>query len=111
MTQPNGAQEAMDGSPCEVEMSILYPGEEEPIYGGKIWFQCGPIPENGRNGVGIEDVIDVLVTRLEGFNNGPFRCRENSLAITHLQEAQNWLYKRTRTRQNQGVEGKNAPHV
>ena len=76
-----------------------------------ITFQEGPIQEVGINGAGIEDVIDVLVERLRGFNEGPTRCRENSLAITHLEEARNWLTRRTILRIQQGVEGSKEPHV
>lgn len=95
------AQEAMDGSPAAVRDAAGYIN---------IKFQCGPVQEHGVNGTSIENVIDLLVTRLEGFNVGPFRCRENSLAITHLQEAQNWLERRTRNRVKAGVEGTNQPH-
>lgn len=75
-----------------------------------IKFQEGPIKENGVNGCQIEDVIDVLVERLQGFQAGEFRCRENALAITKLEEARLWLDERTRKRLKQGVEGKNEKH-
>lgn len=72
-----------------------------------IKFQDGPIKENGVNGCQIEDVITVLLLRLEGFQNGEYWCEENAMAITHLKEAQNWLYRRTRDRETRGVEGYN----
>jgi hypothetical protein len=75
-----------------------------------IKWQEGTVEENGINGTQIEDVIDILVERLQGFQNGAFPCRENALAITHLQEAQNWLYRRTMERKKQGVEGKYQKH-
>lgn len=75
-----------------------------------IKFQEGPIPEVGVNGAHIEDVIDLLVERLRGFNEGPLRCRENSLAITHLEEAGNWLLRRQVNRLEQGVQGTMQPH-
>ncbi|MEW9575453.1 hypothetical protein U9K47_08315 [Bacillus toyonensis] len=75
-----------------------------------IKFQEGPIQENGVNGAQIEDVIDSLVNRLQGFQNGGYPCRENALAITKLEEARLWLNERTRKRQEQGVEGKNEKH-
>lgn len=68
-------------------------------------FQNGPIPEAGVNGVTQEALIAVCVDRLQGFQAGPFACRENALALTKLQEAQMWLQKRTRDRQGRGVEG------
>ncbi|HHB2481357.1 TPA: hypothetical protein ACORDH_002808 [Bacillus cereus] len=75
-----------------------------------IKFQEGAIQEHGANGAQIEDVIDVLVERLEGFQKGGYPCRENSLAITKLEEARMWLNERTRKRQEQGVEGKYTNH-
>lgn len=76
-----------------------------------IKFQEGPVKEAGVNGAQIEDVIDILVERLRGFQNGGFPCRENALAITKLEEARLWLNERTRKRQEQGVEGKNVAHI
>ena len=75
-----------------------------------IKFQDGPIQDNGVNGAQIEDVIDALVNRLQGFQKGGYPCRENALAITKLEEARLWLNERTRKRQEQGVEGKNEKH-
>ena len=92
-------QLTMDGSPSLIEQEYV-----------RIQFQFGPIQGYGVNGVGIEDVIEILTKRLEGFQNGPFRCRENALAITKLEEARLWLDERTRKRQTQGVEGVNAAH-
>ncbi len=113
-TPPLTRQEVMDGSPCSVELggrAALTPDIRRDGDFGFIRFQCGPIAEVGINGTTIEALIDVLVTRLERFNAGPFRCRENSLAITHLEEALHWLQARTAKRQAQGVEGTNAPHT
>lgn len=52
-----------------------------------------------------EEVLAVLIDRLN-FLNGKFPCRENSLAITKLQEAKMWLEERMRGRVARGVEGK-----
>ena len=108
-------QQAVDGSPATVTRyeQDLYPDERgasgTPLI--EIRFQCGPVAEAGRNGAQIEHVIDVLVARLDGFQRGPFRCRENALAITKLEEAKHWLLARTRARQAQGVEGTNRAHA
>lgn len=75
-----------------------------------IKFQKGTVLENGVNGAQIEDVIEVLIERLQGFQKGKFSCRENALAITKLQEARMWLEERTRNRKKQGVEGENINH-
>lgn len=70
-------------------------------------FQMGPIKEAGVNGITNEALLAILVHRLQ-FLNGKFPCRENSLAITKLQEAQMWLEHRTKDRQQRGVEGTHA---
>lgn len=75
-----------------------------------IKFQEGTIQDNGVNGAQIEDVIDALVDRLQGFQKGGHPCRENALAITKLEEARLWLNERTRKRKEQGVEGKFENH-
>ena len=77
----------------------------------KIRFQQGPIKETGLNGTQIEDVLDILCKRLAGFQEGPFKCRENAIALTHMETALLWLKQRTAKRLSQGVEGRNVPHI
>ena len=73
----------------------------------EIHFQEGAIKEHGVNGVNNEDLITMVICRLEHFNQSDFRCRENSMAITKLEEALLWLRKRTMGREKRGVEGTN----
>ena len=56
------------------------------------------------NGTTNEELIEVLLDRLRTIN-AQVPCRENSLAITKLEEAAHWLEARTRNRQARGVEG------
>ena len=56
-----------------------------------------------------EEVIEMLIDRLT-YLQGKFPCKENACAITHLQEANMWLYERTRKRIAQNVEGKQLEH-
>lgn len=70
-----------------------------------IKFQNGPIKEAGVNGCYNEDLLVIVLDRLNGFQNSDFKCRENAIAITKIEEALMWLNKRTRDRQNRGVEG------
>lgn len=70
-----------------------------------IHFQEGPIKECGVNGVCNEDLISMVICRLEHFQKSEFACRENSLAITKLEEAMLWLRKRTMGREQRGIEG------
>ncbi len=71
----------------------------------KIHFQEGPIKECGVNGVCNEDLLVMVIRRLQGFQESEFKCRENACAITKLEEALLWLRKRTMGRENRGVEG------
>ncbi|MBB6446470.1 hypothetical protein HNR53_003129 [Bacillus benzoevorans] len=79
-----------------------------PVAIQRIHFQEGPIKENGVNGVCNEDLIAMVICRLEHFNQSEYRCRENSMAITKLEEALLWLRKRTTGREKRGVEGTHA---
>ena len=60
------------------------------------------------NGAFVETVIAAVVQRIRHYNSGKFSCRENALAITHLEEALHWLNARTRRREEAGVEGTHA---
>ena len=71
----------------------------------RVCFQDGPIKENGVNGVMNEDLIAIVIDRMRGFQSGDFKCRENALALTKLEEALMWLRKRTDDREARGVEG------
>ncbi len=70
----------------------------------EVCFQLGPVKDAGVNGATNEALLAVLIHRLQ-FLNGKFPCRENSLAITKMQEALMWLEKRTADRITRGVEG------
>lgn len=70
-----------------------------------IHFQEGPIKENGVNGVCNEDLIAMVICRLEHFQNSPYSSSDNAMAITKLEEALLWLRKRTIGRESRGVEG------
>jgi len=66
--------------------------------------QRGPIKEHGVNGCQIDDMITFAVGTLQTFNK-KFPCRENSIAITKLEEALHWLDARKRDREARNVEG------
>lgn len=87
----------------EVEPNTITIGE--PFFRQRIHFQEGPIKEVGINGVCNEDLIAMVICRLEHFQKSEYACRENALAITKLEEALLWLRKRTMGRENRGVEG------
>jgi len=71
----------------------------------KIDMQEGPIKECGVNGCVNEDLITIVLKRLDCFQKSDYKCRENAIAITKLEEALMWLQKRTLDREARGVEG------
>jgi hypothetical protein len=73
----------------------------------KVGFQNGPIQEAGVNGISNEALLAIVEDRLLGFQSGGYACRENAIALTHIQDAMMWLQKRTRDRMARGVEGTN----
>ena len=74
-----------------------------------ILFQNGPIAEVGVNGVTQEALLAVVADRLRSFQKGPFACKANACALTHIEEAQHWLQQRTIERMRRGVEGTHKP--
>lgn len=75
---------------------------------GNISFQNGPVKETGVNGCHNEDLIAIVIDRLQHFQAGDFKCRENALALTKLEESLHWLCHRTYARIARGVEGTNV---
>jgi len=75
---------------------------------GHVKFQKGPVAENELNGCFMEDLLNIVVDRLESFQAGDFACRENALALTKVEEALHWLNHRTADRIDRDVEGKNV---
>jgi hypothetical protein len=77
---------------------------------GSISFtiQDGPVNEVGVNGCQVDEIIHVAKLMLEGLNKN-ISCRENSIAITKLDEALLWLKKRKEDRINRNVEGYEKP--
>jgi hypothetical protein len=102
-TIPTGSGEVVADPTGHRYLLSVGPHEQQALH-----FQEGPVGMTGHNGVQNEQVIAALVHRL-GVLNKAFPCRENSIAITKLEEALLWLEKRTQGRRLRGVEGKNEP--
>lgn len=75
--------------------------------GVRIDFQKGPLKEAPPNGLTNEALLAIVEDRLLGFQSGEFACRDNDVALYHVQAAMMWLQKRTRERMARGVEGTN----
>lgn len=75
-----------------------------------ILFQNGPIgvDGNGVNGITHEVLLAIVADRLRSFQDGPYKCKANACALTHIEEAMHWLQQRTLERMRRGVEGTHA---
>lgn len=88
------------------EYVLFAQGGDGNVHGDiKIVFQNGPVKEAGVNGITDEALYAVLIDRLRAFQSGPYACRENAVALTHLERALLWQHKRTLDRERRGVEG------
>ena len=75
----------------------------------RIQWQDGPLGRGAErrlsNGAMVEDVIKVCIKRMQFYQDSKFKCRENALAITKLEEALHWMNARTQDREERQVEG------
>jgi len=87
-----------------VKNNVNFEGDQQTTV---ILFQNGPISAdgNGVNGVTHEALLAIVADRLRGFQSGPYKCKENACALTHIEEALHWLQQRTLARMRRGVEG------
>ncbi len=112
---PSSAQESVtvvavddkdpkDGASHEYKLEVDPSPSRGPV--GWLGFKHGPSgdPES-RPGVTDAAVLAVLIDRYTGFQEGPFRCRENAIVLTHLEEAMHWIHHRERNRAERGVLG------
>jgi hypothetical protein len=105
MRQAIGAQHQEDerGNPA---------GGRTIATGIEINWQNGPLgrgPERQpANGAFVEGVIAAALDRLYYYQGSAFKCRENAIAITKLEEALHWLDHRTQDREARAVEGTHA---
>lgn len=79
--------------------------------GINLHFQDGPIKKFGVNGTTNEEVIELLIDRINSLNtmlDGMYACPENAMAILYLQSAKGILEKRTAQRVARNVEGTSA---
>ena len=85
--------------------SVSQDGTDTEKTFGEIAFQNGPIKENGVNGIHNEDLLVIVIDRLEGFQSGEYACKENAVALKLITETLIALNERTQKRQDRGVEG------
>ena len=77
--------------------------------GVSIDWQNGPLGRDSErippNGAFVETVIYAALQRIEHYQSTQFKCRENAIALTKLEEALHWLHARTSRREVAKVEG------
>lgn len=72
----------------------------------KIEFQKGPRKDpEAIHGVLDSDLLEIVRDRLSCFQSGPYACRENACALTHIEEALMWMAKRSNDRAARNVLG------
>ncbi len=56
-------------------------------------FHNGPIGVDGTgiNGITHEALLAIVADRLRGLQAGPYACKSNAVALTHIEEALLWL--------------------
>lgn len=88
------------------EFVIMYEPENVPATVlEKIKLQNGNFAEFGHNGIFTEHLLIIAKDCLERFNTSKYACRENSIAITKIEEALMWIDKRMAKRVERGVYG------
>lgn len=71
-----------------------------------VQMQEGPRKDpNSTHGVLDTDLLEIVRDRLKSFQSGPYACRENACALTHIEEALMWMNKRVEDRITRGVLG------
>lgn len=71
-----------------------------------IQFQKGARKDgHARHGVLDVDLLEIVRDRLAAFQAGEFACRENAIALTHIEEALLWMNKRVEDRAERRVLG------
>lgn len=68
-----------------------------------IQFQNGLVENNIWNGVRVEDVIDILIQKLEHDNQGIYKCEHNDIAISSLKGAKYAIEQRQEARKRKGI--------
>jgi hypothetical protein len=70
-------------------------------------IQSAPVSVVGENGCQASDILEFAKNMFVSLNS-VFPCKENSLTITKIEEAQHWQLHRTADRIKRGVEGKHV---
>lgn len=89
-------QDKEDGNPTHHDFEIRRTTDNKIL--SKMHFQQGPLTEEGPNGILNEDLLMMIIDRVESFQSSKLKCRENENALQHLYEALFWLNQRNNKR-------------
>lgn len=88
------------------EYQVIFGDIESGKDGVMITFQNGPrIVDESVHGVLDTDLLEIVRHRLQCFQEGDFKTRENAVALTHIEEALLWMNKRVEDRIERNVLG------
>lgn len=83
--------------------------------GLNINWQDGPLGRGEKrkepNGCFVETVVNAAISRIEFYQRSKFACADNAEALEHLKAAVECLQRRTKRRDDQGVEGTHEAHT
>lgn len=85
-----------DKNPTNHDFMVRRSSDGEVL--GTFHFQQGALDEQGPNGILNEDLLMMLIDRVESFQRSKLKCRENENALQHLYEALFWLNQRNSKR-------------
>lgn len=92
------------GGACHKYAVLPASADEEDLF-ASVDFQNGPVNEAGINGCHHEDLLAIVIDRLESFQSGEYACDDNHTALVDLRSALKRLNRRTVERQRRCVEG------
>ncbi|GAA5003390.1 hypothetical protein GCM10023206_07090 [Acinetobacter puyangensis] len=81
--------------------------DHERYFETHLHFQDGSVPVEGINGLTNEALLEVLIHRMN-ILDAKFPCKENKIALKHMQLALSAFKDRSLSRKLRGVEGKNV---
>lgn len=91
------------------EYQVIFGDIEAGKEGVMLQFQNGGRNIEGSiNGLTGEDLLEICRHRLQCFQTSEYACRENAVALTHIEEALMWLNRRVEDRIERGVLGINS---
>jgi hypothetical protein len=94
-----------DGAHHLYQIDVRDPQKGSNIYRTMLMFQKGGLQDVGPNGLTDQALIAIVLDRMRGFQEGPYKCDENIPVILHLESVLEVFRIRAEERAARGVEG------